>query len=207
MIPQPAGAPRLIRLIGSDGTFEVHEAVSDSGAPELVRRALPLITRDPPRRAALESRAQDLASVTHPLLVSVVDFVSEGAEAWVIEERFDAAPLSAVLGSLAAHGGRVPPAVALHIGAQLCNALEGLHGQPAISTVDEYILHLAVRPEAVLILPDGSFKLGGFGMARSPVGGSGGGFPGPVSPPAPATGPAAAARRPLPDSAPAAASQ
>ncbi len=179
MTPQLAGAPRLIRPAGSDGAAEIHEGITESGEPVTVRRVLPALTRDPGRNHALQARLRDLRSVSHPLLLGVLDVIQEGDELWVVEERVEGTPLSALAAHARTTGEPISPAVVLHLATQLCNALEGLHGQPTVNGEEEFILHLGLWPEAVQITSDGGLKVGGFGLIRSPVGGPAGGMPSP----------------------------
>jgi len=179
MIPQLAGAPRLIRPVGSDGAAEVHEGLTESGEPVLVRRVLPALLRDPGRQHALMARLRDLRSVSHPLLLGVLDIIQDGDELWVVEERTEGTPLSALITQARATGEPLSPAVVLHVATQICNALEGLHGQPTVNGEEEYILHLGLRPDNVLITPDGEIKVGGAALIRSPVGGPTGALPAP----------------------------
>jgi len=132
-------------------------AVERSGAarPVVLLFAAPAAADDPAALAALSRDAEAAARVHHPSVVPVAGLEAVG-EALAVVELFRS---GASLRDLLDGGGRLPPAVAARIGADVCAGLAAIHaldpgdGQP--------FAHGAVSPEWILVQDDGRAALAG----------------------------------------------
>ncbi len=104
-------------------------------------------------RFAREARAaEDLA---HPNIVRVLESGQDGDTYFIAMEYVDGPDLKAYLRRV----GRLEPADAERIALQVCDALEYAHRQG--------IIHRDVKPQNILLAPDGSVKVADFGIARA----------------------------------------
>lgn len=115
--------------------------------------------RDPQLLARFEREAQVLASVSHPNVVSVLDFGSlPGGGLYLVCEFVEGRNLKAVI----QQGGAVAPARALGLIRQVLKGLDAVHRQS--------VVHRDIKPANILVkqLPDGSelAQLADFGIAR-----------------------------------------
>ncbi|MBK9647554.1 MAG: protein kinase [Deltaproteobacteria bacterium] len=160
LLPTVIGSWTLARKLGSDGPVDRLAATSAEGRPALARRIDADQLRDPGRLAAAAARARDILGVRHPSIVPALDLLSDGASTVLIEEAPDAVGLDRVLAYLRATGEALPAHVFLHIATQICNALEALHGRPSPAAGADQLLHLGLRPSAVLVSREGRVRLG-----------------------------------------------
>src|SRR5205823_11373821 len=87
-------------------------------------------------------------------LVRALDCGTDGSLAYLVSEFVDALSLGQVI----ARSGRLPEATAVRIITHVAQGLDYAHRREAV--------HGSVRPDAVLVRPDGFAKLAGFGEAR-----------------------------------------
>jgi serine/threonine protein kinase len=160
LLPTVIGSWTLARKLGSDGPVDRLAATSAEGRPALARRIDAEKLRDPGRLAASAARARDILGVRHPSIVPALDVLSDGSSTVLIEEAPDAVGLDRVLASLRASGEALPAHVFLHIATQICNALEALHSRPSPAAGADQLLHLGLRPEAVVVSREGRVRLG-----------------------------------------------
>ncbi|MBL8939248.1 MAG: protein kinase [Archangium sp.] len=115
--------------------------------------------RDPQLLARFEREAQVLASVSHPNVVSVLDFGAlPGGGLYLVCEFVEGRNLKAVI----QQSGAVPAARAVALMRQVLKGLEAVHRQS--------VVHRDIKPANILVkqLPDGSelAQLADFGVAR-----------------------------------------
>ena len=113
----------------------------------------PWWTEDPNWARSFEREAQLMARVSHPGIVQIYDIGYAGEGLYYVAELVEGASLSDRLRS-----GPVPPSEARDIAEQLCRALAQAHAKR--------VVHRDVKPANVLITPDGTVKIGDFGIAR-----------------------------------------
>jgi hypothetical protein len=166
LLPKKVGPLTLMRKLGSDGATEAFAGILDepAGQPVVAYRLPPSATDDAARFASVQSRVHDLTAVRHPLLLPIAQILQEEGQTFVIEEQADSVDLATVLAWCRREGRTLPPNLFLHLATQVCNALEALHGRPGKSTGAESVLHLALRPAAVRVTPDGRALLGGYDL-------------------------------------------
>ena len=160
LLPTVIGSWTLARKLGSDGPVDRLAATSAEGRPALARRVDADKLHDPGRLAAVAARARDVLGVRHPSIVPAIDLLQDGSSTVLIEEAPDAVGLDRVLDYLRATGEALPAHIFLHIATQICNALEALHGRPSPAAGADQLLHLGLRPQAVLVSREGRVRLG-----------------------------------------------
>jgi serine/threonine-protein kinase len=103
----------------------------------------------------LRMEAMALARVKHPLVVRFLDFGFDPRWPYLVTEFFEGRPLGELLRS----GGALPPAWALYLVSQMADAL-GAVWQAGL-------VHRDIKPDNILVGPNGNAKLIDFGLAKS----------------------------------------
>lgn len=167
-VPQDIGTDRTVaRLVGgryqitgllaSGGmgeVFQAHDRVLERTVALKVLRAT--LGADPDFVERFRKEATAAGRLSHPNIVQVYDWGrDEGGSAYMAMEFVEGQNLREVL----AANPRLRPAVAARIAAQVCGALE--HARRA------GIVHRDVKPENILVGPDGQVKVADFGLARA----------------------------------------
>jgi serine/threonine protein kinase len=149
------------RLCGEGGMGRVYEAEhTDIGKRVALKILHPAYSQTPDLVERLRREARAASKISHPNVVDVTDSgtTPEGAFFFVMEylEGIE-------LGELIFKEGRLDVRRALHIGGQICRALQAAH--------DVNVIHRDLKPENVLILSrDGQkdfVKVLDFGIAKS----------------------------------------
>ncbi len=149
------------RLCGEGGMGRVYEAEHiDIGRRVALKILHPAYSQTPDLVERLRREARAASKISHPNVVDVTDSgtTSEGAFFFVMEylEGIE-------LGELIYRQGKLDVARTLHIGAQICRALQAAH--------EVNVIHRDLKPENVLILNrDGQpdfVKVLDFGIAKS----------------------------------------
>jgi len=103
----------------------------------------------------LRMEAMALARVKHPLVVRFLDFGFDPRWPYLVTEFFEGRPL----GELLHAGGALPPEWALYLISQMADAL-GAVWQAGL-------VHRDIKPDNILVGPNGNVKLIDFGLAKS----------------------------------------
>jgi serine/threonine protein kinase len=149
------------RLCGEGGMGRVYEAEhTDIGKRVALKILHPAYSQTPDLVERLRREARAASKISHPNVVDVTDSgtTTDGAFFFVMEylEGIE-------LGELIFKEGKLPLARALHIGSQICRALQAAH--------QANVIHRDLKPENVLILSrDGQkdfVKVLDFGIAKS----------------------------------------
>ncbi|HVX98108.1 MAG TPA: protein kinase [Polyangia bacterium] len=150
------------RLCGEGGMGRVYEAEhTDIGKRVALKILHPAYSQTPDLVERLRREARAASKISHPNVVDVTDSgtTPDGAFFFVMEY------LEGVeLGEMIFKEGKLPLARALHIGGQICRALQAAH--------EVAVIHRDLKPENVLILSsrDGQkdfVKVLDFGIAKS----------------------------------------
>ncbi|MDR2379557.1 MAG: DUF5050 domain-containing protein, partial [Bifidobacteriaceae bacterium] len=96
-----------------------------------------------------------LARLDAPGIPKVYGALTQGGRAYLAREHFDGMPLDQVLAR-----GTLPPSRVRAIGRQLCGLLSYLHSQTPP------VVHRDIKPQNIILCPDGSVGLTDFGIAR-----------------------------------------
>ncbi len=105
----------------------------------------------------LRMEAAALARVKHPKVVRFIDFAFDSRWPYLVTEFFEGQPL----GELLHAGGALPPEWCLFFVAQMADAL-GAVWQAGV-------VHRDIKPDNILIGPNGNAKLIDFGLAKADV--------------------------------------
>jgi hypothetical protein len=146
---------------------EIHRATRDGPAgfakQVVIKTVLPDLCRDRQFVEMFLEEARLAARLSSPNLVQVFDFGHEEGTYYLVMEHVDGLDLATLL----ARRGRLPPALCLHLGRQLCVALADLHGATDEGGEPLEIVHRDVNPGNVLLSRKGDVKLGDLGIAKS----------------------------------------
>jgi serine/threonine-protein kinase len=171
--PQPImiGRYLLHRQIARGGMATIHIArlMGDEGFSRIVaaKRLLPEFAEDSEFVAMFLDEARIASKVHHRNVVPVLDVVTTGEEAILVQEYVHGAPLHFLLRTARQTNSRIPLDIAVSIA---CQVLAGLHA--AHETRDElgaplHIVHRDVSPQNVMVAVDGTARLLDFGVAKA----------------------------------------
>jgi serine/threonine protein kinase len=144
----------ILALLGQGGMGAVYKARQTKLDRLVAVKVLPPeVARDPAFAERFTREAQSLARLNHPHIVTVYDFGDVDGLYYFTMEYVDGHNLRDLL-----QAGPLPPAQALAIVPQLCDALEYAH--------DEGLVHRDIKPENILLDKKGRVKIADFGLAR-----------------------------------------
>jgi beta-lactam-binding protein with PASTA domain len=150
------GRYRAVRRIGSGGMAEVW-----CTADEVLGRRVALklmdgrFAEDPEFRERFRREAQAAAGLTHPNIVAIFDRSEWDGVPYIAMELVDGRTLK----ELVAERGPLPPEIAIGLTEQILRALGYAHRRG--------IVHRDVKPQNVILDPDGQAKVADFGIARA----------------------------------------
>ncbi|HEY2371667.1 MAG TPA: protein kinase [Gaiellaceae bacterium] len=99
--------------------------------------------------------ARSVAQLSHPHIVTVIDRGEDGGQQFIVFEYVDGENLK----QLITRTGPLPARRALELAIEIADALAFAH--------DHGLIHRDVKPQNVLLTPDGDAKVTDFGIARS----------------------------------------
>jgi serine/threonine-protein kinase len=175
MLTALAGRYRLLREVGAGGMGRVFEAIDTrTGKHVAVKLMFARIEADPRALRRFEQEGEALATLRHPNIVQVYDYLVDEYSGCIVMELLQSesdgssgASLGRILrgpgpaGGGAAQDGRPGPMTleeARHIAEQVASALAFAH--------EHGIIHRDVKPDNIMIGPDGVVKVTDFGIAR-----------------------------------------
>lgn len=148
------GRYKLNARVGAGGMATVYDGEDLLlGRRVAIKVPLPALAADPTFLARFENEARAAAAVTHPHLVAVYDVGEDAGARFIVLEFVEGETLKERL----RRTGALPPAVVAQLGSQLADALEAAHQRG--------LVHRDVKPQNILLTPDGRAKLGDFGIA------------------------------------------
>ena len=147
---------RLLERLGLGGTAEVWRAHDerlqrDVAVKLLHRHLLP----DERSRARFLHEARAVAALNHPGVLAIHDVIVDDDQAALVLELVDGRSL----GGWIAASGALPPVAAAGITAQVAAALGAAHASG--------IVHRDVKPDNVIVSPDGRARIVDFGIASA----------------------------------------
>lgn len=152
-----AGRYRLEERIASGGMGSVWRAHD-----ELLQRSVAVkllhstMAGEPKAAERFRREALTAASISHPNMANVFDYVQEGEHPGIVMELIDGETLAARIG----RGRSVTVAEALRIADAVLAALEVAHGAN--------IVHRDIKPANILLTQTGEVKVTDFGIAQVP---------------------------------------
>ena len=151
-----SGRFRLEEKIGSGGMSTVYRAFDETlerwVAIKLLHRE---ISSDSDQLERFRREARAVASLSHPHVVTVIDFGEDDDHPYIVFEYVEGETLKERLRRV----GRLPVAEAVAYAIEIGRALECAHSNR--------LIHRDVKPQNVLIDTEGRAKVTDFGIARS----------------------------------------
>ena len=161
----------LLDRIGVGGMAEIFrgKAVAAGGfeKPVAIKRILPHLSQDKRFVELLIAEAKILSLLKHRNIVQIFDVgLGDDGQYFLVMEYVDGKDLGAVFKSFEVKRKRMPFDLALHIGAEICEALEHAHSAKAPDGKPMSLVHRDVSPSNVLLSRAGEVKLTDFGIAK-----------------------------------------
>lgn len=142
--------------IGTGGMAIVYRGLDDVlGRTVAVKIMLPQYANDPSFAARFKQEAQAAAALQSPYIVSVYDWGKDGETYYIVMEYLRGTDLKS---GIRKHGALDCRKVA-QIGSQISQALTVAHRHD--------IIHRDIKPQNIMVQPDGNIKVMDFGIARA----------------------------------------
>jgi len=144
----------ILELIGQGGMGAVYKA-RQKGLDRVVALKIlrPDLARDGSFAERFSREAKALAQLNHPHIVTVHDVGQQDGLYFLVMEYVEGLTLRQLI-----RCGELPPAEALALVPQVCDALQYAH--------DEGVVHRDIKPENVLVDRRGRVKIADFGLAK-----------------------------------------
>lgn len=151
------GRYQIDRPVGEGGMATVYRAVDTRlGRTVAVKVLHSFYANDAPFLQRFQQEAEFAASLgAHPNIVDIYDIGQDGDLHYLVMEFIEGPSLK----ELISERGRFPISDAFSIGAQVASALSFAHGRG--------LVHRDIKPQNILVTPDGVAKVTDFGIARS----------------------------------------
>jgi len=148
------GPYEIVAPLGSGGMGEVYRARDGRLGRDVAIKVLPdAVARNPDRLARFQREARALAQLSHPAILSIFDFGTEGETTYAVTELLEGETLRERLGREHLSWRR-----AVEIATALAEGLASAHGAG--------IVHRDLKPENIFLTRDGRVKILDFGLAR-----------------------------------------
>ncbi|MBC7791266.1 MAG: protein kinase [Anaerolineae bacterium] len=151
-----AGRYEITDLLGAGGAGVVYKAFDQELGEVIAIKTLrtETMSEDPAALERLKSEIRLARRISHRNVVRTHDFGEAEGVYFLTMEFVAGTPLD----QLIARTGRIPVAGTLSIATQICRALEVAHEQG--------IIHRDIKPQNLMVQPDGVLKVMDFGLAR-----------------------------------------
>ncbi|MEX1245364.1 MAG: protein kinase [Thermoanaerobaculia bacterium] len=147
------GPYEILAPLGAGGMGEVYRAHHPRLGREVAIKVLPeRVAADPEALARFEREAKAIAALSHPNILAIFDFGSEGGVSYAVTELLEGETLAARLAR-----GPMPTEALARVGAEICAALAAAHRKG--------IVHRDLKPANVMLTKPGA-KLLDFGLAK-----------------------------------------
>ncbi|HLU67946.1 MAG TPA: serine/threonine-protein kinase, partial [Kofleriaceae bacterium] len=161
----------LVERIGVGGMAEIFrgKAIASGGfeKPVAIKRILPHLSQDKRFVALLIAEAKTLSQLRHRNIVQIYDVgLGDDGQYFLVMEYVDGIDLGALYESLEKRSRRLPIDVALHVAAEVCEALDHAHRARGADGEPLGLVHRDVSPSNVLLSRSGEVKLTDFGIAK-----------------------------------------
>ena len=142
--------------IGIGGMATVYRGLDNVlGRTVAIKTMLPQYAADPSFAARFKQEAQAAAALQSPYIVGVYDWGKDGDTYYIVMEYLRGTDLKS---GIRKHGALDCRKVA-QIGSQICQALSVAHKHD--------IIHRDIKPQNIMVQPDGNIKVMDFGIARA----------------------------------------
>lgn len=150
------GRYELGERIGVGGMAEVYTAQDlVLGRVVAVKTMLPQFSSDPEFTRRFRQEAAAAANLQSPYIVNVYDWGHDDDTYYIVMEYVRGSDLKAAI----VERGAINQRKVAEIGSQVCQALSAAHQQD--------IIHRDIKPQNIMIQPDGNVKVMDFGIARA----------------------------------------
>lgn len=147
---------RIIERVGIGGMAEVYKAQDEVlGRVDAVKVLLPQFASDPTFAARFRQEAQAAANLTSPYIVGIYDWGLDGDTYYLVMEYIRGVDLKTAITQRGAIGQRKVAQIA----SQICSGLAVAHSND--------VIHRDIKPQNIMIQPDGNIKIMDFGVARA----------------------------------------
>ncbi len=152
------GPYEIVAALGAGGMGEVYRARDTRLGREVAVKVLPEpFANDPDRQARFEREARAVAALSHPNILAIHDYGTEGSITYAVMELLEGETLRSRLAK-----GPLPWREAVEIGAAIADGLAAAHAKG--------IIHRDLKPENLFLTADGRVKILDFGLARIELG-------------------------------------
>jgi TolB-like protein/Tfp pilus assembly protein PilF len=149
-----AGRYRVLSLLGAGGMGRVYLAEDAELGRRVALKFLPEhLTHDEEQARRFRQEARAASALNHPNIITVYGVEDAGGSSVIASEYIEGETLRGRLSR-----GPLAPTEALDIAAQIASALRAAH--------EAGIVHRDVKPENVMLRPDGYVKVLDFGIAK-----------------------------------------
>ena len=147
---------RIAERIGIGGMAEVYKAQDTVlGRVVAVKVMLPQYAADPNFTQRFRQEAASAANLQNPYIVNVYDWGQDDGVYYIVMELVRGSDLKTAINQR----GAINQRKAAEIGSQVCQALSVAHHQD--------IMHRDIKPQNIMVQPDGNVKVMDFGIARA----------------------------------------
>ena len=147
---------QITERIGIGGMAEVYRAQDNVlGRLVAVKVMLPQYAADPNFTQRFKQEAAAAANLQSPYIVNVYDWGQDEGTYYIVMEFVRGSDLKTAI----IERGAINQRKVAEIGAQVCQALSVAHGLD--------IIHRDIKPQNILVQPDGNVKVMDFGIARA----------------------------------------
>jgi len=154
MIGTTLGHYRIVEQIGAGGMGVVYRAHDERLDRNVAIKVLPEeVAADPDRLARFEREARAVAALSHPNILEIHDFGSEGGVTYAVMEMLEGRNLRDTVGE-----GQLPLRTITDYAVQIAGGLAAAH--------DRGIVHRDLKPENLFVTRDGHVKILDFGLAK-----------------------------------------
>ncbi len=147
---------RITERIGSGGMADVYKAIDETlGRTVAVKVLHQRYADDPDFVQRFRHEASSAANLSHPAIVNIYDYGVEAGTYYIVMEYVRGTDLKAIV----KQRGALDPIKVAEYGVQACAALTVAHGYG--------IIHRDIKPQNIVLMPDGGIKVMDFGIARA----------------------------------------
>lgn len=149
------GKYKLIRIIGEGGMASVYEAEHEIlGTKAAVKILNPMLSGNAQIRDRFRNEAKLMASLDHPNITKVIDFVDQPNQLSIVMEFLNGEDLQKKI----KRNGAILPDEVKELFNQILSAFQYAH--------ENGVVHRDIKPSNIFILPDGRVKILDFGIAK-----------------------------------------
>jgi serine/threonine-protein kinase len=147
---------RVTERIGTGGMADVYKAIDETlGRTVAVKVMHARYADDPDFVQRFRHEASAAANLSHPAIVNIYDYGVERGTYYIVMELVRGTDLKQIV----KQRGALDPIKVAEYGAQVCSALSVAHGYG--------IIHRDIKPQNIVLMPDGGIKVMDFGIARA----------------------------------------